>query len=112
MSAPMVEVNAHLVADPSEGRAVMVTPPVDEDFWLARVPVSRDQAIVCFPKFGTIGIGFQRETDWNTNLPYTCKAQEILNHIKHNKGCNARDAKCLLAIQMLQRWCQCYRDRQ
>ena len=85
------------------GGALLVTPPLDEDYWLMRVPVSRTQAIVAFPKFGTVGIGFQRETDWNTNLPYTCETEEIYNHIQHNRGSRSiTRATCLEAIRLLQ----------
>jgi hypothetical protein len=58
---------------------------------------------VCFPKFATIGIGFQHEEDWNTNLPYTTPADEIFKHISHNKGDDAiKDSDCLLAIVAIQ----------
>ena len=63
----------------------MVTPPLDEDYWVLRVSLSSKQAIVAFPKFGTYGVGFQLEDDWNTNLPYTCKVATISKHIQHNK---------------------------
>ena len=67
------------------GGTLMITPPIDEEYWLFRVPVSAKQAVVAFPKFCTLGIGFQvEEQDWNTNLPYTCEAEEIANHIKEN----------------------------
>lgn len=102
-----LEINANAVKDNAPLRAgsaqIMITPPIGEDFWLARVPVSEAQAIVCFPKFGTIGIGFQHEEDWNTNLPYSCKAEEIYAHIKKNRGdCNISKAQCIEAIAMLQ----------
>lgn len=86
------------------GGTICITPPIGEDFWMARVPLGQGQAVVCFPKFLTIGIGFQKETDWNTNLPYTSSAGEIYDHIKHNKGprCKATRADCLFAIEMLQ----------
>ena len=100
-----MEVNAKFA--PTDGpivagnTVVMVTPPLDEDYWLARVPVSDKQAIVCFPKFGTIGIGFQHEDeDWNTNLPYSCDAVEIYDHIKENRR-GAAKAKCVAAIKMV-----------
>ena len=82
---------------------LMLTPPVNEDYWLFRVRLSDTQAIVGFPKFRTIGIGFAREEDWNTNLPYTCGAAEIYDHIAHNKGDDAitREA-CIAAIEMVQ----------
>lgn len=82
----------------------MITPPINENFWIMRVPLSKTQAVVAFPKFSVIGIGFQKETDWNTNLPSGTCAIEIYEHIKHNKG----DAKiprgaCIEAICMLQK---------
>lgn len=83
---------------------VMITPPLDEDYWMYRVPVSENQAMVAFPKFGVVGIGFQHEDDWNTNLPSTCSASMIYNHIKHNKGNKAiSDKICLKAIKLLQK---------
>jgi len=80
-----------------------VTPALDEDYWFMRVPLTDKQAIVAFPKFSTYGIGFQHEDDWNTNLPYVCGAEEIYDHIKHNKGNSSiRRERCLKAIRMLQ----------
>ena len=83
---------------------MMVTPPLDGEYWLFRVPVSDKQAIVGFPKFGTIGIGFQiEEKDWNTNLPYQSEASKIFNHIAHNKGdSNISDDDCIEAIKAIQ----------
>jgi hypothetical protein len=70
------------------------------------VQVCKNNAIVCFYKFGTIGIGFQIEKrDRNTNLPYTCNAKEIYDHIKINRGCNVSEKKCIEAIKLLQRFC-------
>jgi len=66
--------------------AAMVTPYVEEDYWAYRVQVSDTQAVVGFPKFTTVGIGFQVEEDWNTNLPYTVDAEKICDHIWHNRG--------------------------
>ncbi|MES2211495.1 MAG: hypothetical protein V4515_15125 [Chloroflexota bacterium] len=81
----------------------MLTPLIDEDYWLYRVRLSETQAIVGFPKFNTVGIGFAQEEDWNTNLPYTCKTEEIYEHIKHNKADDtiARE-DCLDAIALVQ----------
>ena len=51
----------------AKGRGVaMITPPIDEDYWAYRVRLSDTQSIVGFPKFGTVGIGFAVEEDWNT----------------------------------------------
>lgn len=83
---------------------MLVTPPIGEDYWLFRVKVSDKQAIIGFPKFFTIGIGFAVEdADWNTNLPYTCDAKRILDHIQANKGsASIPDALCLAAIELVQ----------
>ena len=84
---------------------ISITPPLDENYFIARVPLHRDQAIVAFPKFGTIGCGFAQEKDWNTNLPISCGAEKIFNHIKHNKKYRAiKDTDCIAAIKLLQEW--------
>lgn len=85
------------------GGAIMVTPLciADDRFWYFRVKVSRKQAVIGFPKFGTIGIGFEKEEDWNTNLPYTSDAIKIYEHIRHNRlGANRQ--KCIEAIRLIQ----------
>jgi hypothetical protein len=64
--------------------SVLLTPPVDEDYWLYRVRLTETQSVIGFPKFGTVGIGFAVEEDWNTNLPYSCQAIDIVSHIWHN----------------------------
>ncbi|MFD7661308.1 hypothetical protein [Streptomyces sp. NPDC059788] len=82
---------------------LMMTPPVGEDYWTYRVRVSDQQAVICFPKFGTVGIGFAVEEDWNANLPYTSDAEQIYEHIEHNKGDDAISREdCLAAIRMIQ----------
>ena len=89
--------------DPPIGGWLAITPPIDEDYWAYRVQLGGGQAIVGFPKFGTIGVGFATEEDWNTNLPYTCTAEEIFAHIRHNKGvANATDEECVTAIRLIQ----------
>jgi hypothetical protein len=67
-------------------RVILFTPPVGEDYWTYRVGLTEGQAVIGFPKFGTIGIGFAVEEDWNTNLPYTQTAEAITDHIWHNHG--------------------------
>jgi hypothetical protein len=69
-----------------ENVTVVVTPPIDEDYWSYRVMLSDTQAIVGFPKFGTIGIGFAVEDDWNLNFPYSVETDRIFDHISRNKG--------------------------
>lgn len=102
-----LEINRKFVkanTEPVSGKVVVsITPPLDEDYWVLRVKVSKTQAVVGFPKFFTIGIGFQKEEDWNTNLPYTVDAERIYNHIKHNKGdSKIKKQNVIKAIQMIQ----------
>jgi hypothetical protein len=81
----------------------MLTPPISEDYWAYRVRVDDGQAIIAFPKFMTIGIGFAIEDDWNTNLPWTEEAGRIFDHISHNKGNDSiSDEDCVKAIEMIQ----------
>lgn len=106
MSAIVVETSDKALAQKSivvGGAVMLVTPQIDENYWLLRVRLSETQAVVAFPKFGTIGIGFAREEDWNTNLPYTSTAEQIYEHIKHNK-CDAsiRKPRVIAAIRALQ----------
>ena len=98
-----VEANTTFSVAVTSGASIMVTPPLDEDYWLFRVKLHEDRAIVGFPKFGTIGVGFAQEEDWNTNLPYTCPAEQIFSHIKHNKQYDEiTDEVCLEAIKLVQ----------
>lgn len=101
----MIEANSRAVAyaDRKIGETVIaVTPAIGGDYWLLRVPVSDDQAVVAFPKFGTVGIGFQSEEDWNRNLPHSAATEEIFAHIACNKGDPAiPDARCIEAIRLL-----------
>jgi hypothetical protein len=83
--------------------AFSIAPAIEPDYWTYRVRLSETQAIVGFPKFFTVGIGFAEEEDSNTNLPYTCDAEEIYEHIAHNKGDDSisRD-DCIDAIRLIQ----------
>lgn len=85
------------------GTVVMMTPSISEDYWAYRVQLSERQAVVGFPKYWTVGIGFALEEDWNTNLPFTCDAPRIFEHIAHNKGDDAiSDDDVLAAIRLIQ----------
>ena len=62
------------------------------------------QAVIGFPKYSTIGIGYAvEEADWNSNLPYNCDAEMIVDHISDNKGDDSisRD-DALAAIRLIQ----------
>lgn len=86
--------------------SVLITPPLDEDYWVFRVKLYEDQSIVAFPKFTTYGIGFAIEEDWNTNLPYRCPTEEIYKHIAHNKKYKQiKKSDCIKAIEMLRKAC-------
>ena len=87
-----------------EGVQAMMSPPVDEDYWVARVHLFKDQFVLAFPKFSTIGIGFAKEEDWNTNLPYTESANRIANHIWINHKYEKITKKQTIdAIKLLQK---------
>lgn len=83
---------------------ISITPSIDEDYWEYRVIVGEHQAVVGFPKFSTIGIGFAVEDeDWNVNLPYSIETNDIWNHIKKNKGDDSiPDEWCIEAIKLIQ----------
>lgn len=87
------------------GSVIMMPPPVDEDYWTYRVRLTKSQAVVGFPKYSTIGVGFtkERETGYDVNLPYSCPTADIVKHIKSNKG-NSRidDADVFEAVRMIQ----------
>lgn len=102
MSTLILETKQQANETPTIG-GVSITPPIDEAYWSYRVKLTDTQAIVGFPKFFTVGIGFAVEEDWNTNFPYTCSAEEIYEHIKHNAGDDAITREdCLAAIRMIQ----------
>lgn len=94
--------------------AIMTTPDLDEDYWAYRVRLTDTQAVLGFPKFFTIGIGFAVEdNDWNTNLPYTCDTEKIFKHIKKNKGDAAiSNADVREAIRLIQEGVREDRGRQ
>lgn len=69
---------------------VMTTPPIGENYWLFRVRLYKDQAILAFPKFSLLGVGFALEEDWNRNLPIDNRStdsdlEEIWSWIRCNK---------------------------
>lgn len=97
------EVNTTIAT--ATGGAISITPPIESSYFIARVPLFKDQAIQIFPKFFTIGCGFAQEEDWNTNLPLSTDANTIFNHIKHNKKYEEiSDQQCIDAIKELQKW--------
>ncbi|HEX3640665.1 MAG TPA: hypothetical protein VHV10_05190 [Ktedonobacteraceae bacterium] len=93
------------IFDLGDGMSIIITPlELDEHYWIYRVKLFEDQAIIAFPKFSTVAIGFAQEADWNTNLPYRCNAEMIYSHIKHNKKYKEiTDGDCLAAIKLIQR---------
>src|SRR5690606_236799 len=82
---------------------IQMTPAIGKDYWSYRVRLSDRQAVIGFPKFGTIGIGFAVEDeDWNANLPFTVDAAEIAETIAHNKGdATVADRAVLRALEMV-----------
>lgn len=105
--------HGHTHSFKSGGLTVMMTPMIDEDYWVFRVKLHEDQAIVAFPKFGTMGIGFAIEEDWNTNLPYQCTTKKICQHIWENRKYNEiTEEMCLKAIEMLQKASKYYMEKE
>lgn len=80
----------------------------DEDYWTFRVNLNHGQALVAIPKFGTLGIGFLKEIDWNRNLPYGCGVEKIWKHIASNKGEGNSITDCKKALNMLCDACSAY----
>jgi hypothetical protein len=86
-----VEFNPAVLKHEDPSSAVMLTPALDEDFWLMRVPLTEHQALVVFPKFGVMGCGYQHEeADWNTNLPLDGRRDynyhlKLVTHINANR---------------------------
>lgn len=76
---------------------IITTPDINEDYWLFRISMHKDQYLNAFPKFGTIGIGFAVEEDWNTNLPYTCDTVQIADHIWDNRKYDEISKDALIA---------------
>ena len=110
-----VEMNKHFIeldtTIKTDKSIVMITPPISEDYYLFRVHLHKDQYLLAFPKFNTLGIGFAQEEDWNCNLPYICDAEEIYNHIKHNKKYKEiKKDECIKAIKLLQVACSVYKN--
>jgi hypothetical protein len=65
-----VEFNSAVLKHEDPSPVAMMTPSLDEDFWLMRVPLTDHQALVVFPKLGSMGCGYQlEEGGWNVNLP-------------------------------------------
>ena len=85
--------------------SVMLTPDLGEGYWKYRVHLFKDQYLLAFPKFGTIGIGFAIEDeDWNTNLPYTSSSESIASHIiHHHKYPEITKSMVIEAIELLQK---------
>jgi hypothetical protein len=92
---------------------IMMTPPLDEDYWVFRIVLHKEQALVAFPKFSTMGIGFAVEEDWNTNLPYHCDAKDIAKHIWKNRKYKEITKKILIeAIEVLQKASEYYKTHE
>lgn len=96
-------VKANDVLRGPNGAVALITPPLTDEYWLLKVRVSENQAVVGFPKFTTIGVGFQFEEDWNTNLPWSVEAERICDHIFHNAGDPAITRETVIAaIRLIQ----------
>lgn len=86
------------------GGSIMMTPALDENYWSYRVKLTERQAVIGFPKFGVVGIGFAVEAvDWNRNLSSGASAESIAEHIRINKGDDSiDDADVVAAVKLIQ----------
>jgi hypothetical protein len=90
---------------------IMFTPAINQDYYIMRVVLYKDQALVAFPKFSLIGVGFAIESDWNTNLPYQTETERLYEHIKVNKKYRAITKQtCLEGLKLLQEACKKYEE--
>jgi hypothetical protein len=88
---------------------IMFTPAINKDYWIMRIKLYKNQALVAFPKFGLIGVGFAIESDWNTNLPYQTSPQRLYEHIKVNKKYDQLTReRCIEGLKLLQAACKQY----
>lgn len=95
---------SQLIIPLENGMQIVTTVPTGDDYWLFRVKLFEDQAILGFRKYNTIGIGFaQEEGSWNTNFPYTKETKQIYDHIRCNKKYDKiTDEACIEAIGLIQ----------
>jgi hypothetical protein len=93
---------------------IMFTPSINSEYYIMRVVLYKNQALVAFPKFGLIGVGFAiEESNWNTNLPYQVPAERLYRHIRQNKKYRAiTKAMCLEGLKLLQEACKKYEEEQ
>lgn len=98
----VLEVNESFDQPTGDLGRVLITPAISPDYWIYRVRLTDEQAILGFPKFTGIGIGFEHEEDWNSNLPFSCPASRIYDHIEHNKGDDSiTRERCIEAIEIV-----------
>jgi hypothetical protein len=89
------------------------SPPLNEDYWIFRVMLHKDQAVVGFPKYSGIGIGFAQEEHYNVNLPYRCNAAMVYDHIEENKRYDEiTKEQCIQAIHLIQEAAERYQQSQ
>ena len=92
----------------SKDTALILTPPINKDYWAFRVKLHKDQAILAFTKFGPLcfAIGFAIEDeDWNTNLLYSNNPERIYSHILENKKYDEITKEmCIEAIILIQKY--------
>lgn len=102
-----VEIYAGKIEETKNARFLFGGVPSNDKF-LFIVNLGKGQAIVAFPKYSqSIGIGFFIEENYDTNLPYQCKAEDIYNHIKCNKKYKEIKKKdCIAAIEKIQTACR------
>lgn len=77
--------------------------PPNKDQWVYRIKLSAQQAMIGFPRDGTIEIAFENETVLDRSVPYNLFAPDLIyDHIQVNKGDDGIwDDTCIQAIQFI-----------
>jgi hypothetical protein len=121
---PVLEVNKNcidktdkFVGENSQGQpfGFSICPITSPDYWMFRVKLHREQAVLGFPKYGMIGVGMAVEKNGNTNLPLSPlrtpeeNADVIANHIFRNKKYKAITKDMIIeAIKMIEEGAEQY----
>lgn len=106
-----------LTNDRGEHCGLMICPVVSKEYWLFRVKLCKDQAVLGFPKYGMVGVGMALEGNSNTNLPLCPigtaeeNGKRIARHIKVNKKYESITVQMIedaivLMVQGAERYCK------
>lgn len=90
------------VAVTGREQAFIMTPQLTPDYWTYRVALSNGNAIVAAPEFGTLGIRYQIEDEYNVTNRWDYTANEIEALIRRNRPANTTREEAMSAIRKIQ----------